>query len=266
MMKVTKLKPREGWRVFIGEVGVIVLGVLIALAAQQAVDDWQWRQTVDRTKADLDKSIATSIANVAERAAVDPCLTQRLTGLAAKVAASRGTWSADPYRLPGETKIAEVVKYAVPVAYRAPSRAYLSDVWQQAKAAGVLSHMAPADIARYADIFDTIAAFVANNATESDLSSSLSFLSFDGPLTAEDRSRALSAISRLDMLNKSIVTYAKLVVESAAAMGITLSADDNKLLLGYLDIQREFRGQCVDRAAALKMIAPIRASGATNVR
>jgi hypothetical protein len=29
-----------------GEVGIIVLGVLIALAAQSMVKDWQWRQKV----------------------------------------------------------------------------------------------------------------------------------------------------------------------------------------------------------------------------
>lgn len=265
-MELNRLKPRDGWRVFAGEVGVIVIGVLIALAAQQAVDDWQWRQTVARTKSDLDESIATSIANIAERAAVDPCLTQRLTGLATKVAASRGTWSADPYRLPGEANTAEVVKYAVPVAYRAPSRTYLSDVWEQAKAAGVLVHMAPADIARYADIFDTVVLLAAENNTERDLSSSLSFLSFDGPLATEDRSHALSAISRLDMLNKNIVGDAKLMVGSAAAMGVTLSTDDDKLLLGYLDIQLKFRGTCVDRAAALKLVAPLRAGGSTRTR
>lgn len=263
-MELNNLRPRDGWRVFAGEVGVIVIGVLIALAAQQAVDDWQWRQTVARTKSDLDESIATSIANVAERAAVDPCLTQRLTGLAGKVAASRGTWSADPYRLPGETNTADVLKYAVPVAYRVPSRTYLSDVWEQTKAVGVLSHMAPTDIARYADIFDLVTEFAADNRTERALSSSLSFLSFDGPLTAEDRSRALSDISRLDMLNKSIVSDAKQAVASAAAMGITLSADDDKLLLGYLDIQQEFRGTCIDRAATLKLVAPLRRPGSVR--
>ena len=39
-------KPLHGWRAFAGEVGIIVLGVLIALAAQQAVESWQWRSKV----------------------------------------------------------------------------------------------------------------------------------------------------------------------------------------------------------------------------
>ena len=63
-------KPRDGWRVFVGEVGVIVIGVVIALVAQQFAENWQWRQTVERTKSDLDDQIHLAIANSAERVAV----------------------------------------------------------------------------------------------------------------------------------------------------------------------------------------------------
>ena len=39
-------KPLHGWRALAGEVGIIVLGVLIALGAQQVVEAWEWRQKV----------------------------------------------------------------------------------------------------------------------------------------------------------------------------------------------------------------------------
>ena len=39
-------KPLHGWRAFAGEVGIIVVGVLIALAAEQVVEDWHWHQKV----------------------------------------------------------------------------------------------------------------------------------------------------------------------------------------------------------------------------
>jgi hypothetical protein len=39
-------KPLHGWREFLGEVGIIVIGVLIALGAEQVVDDWQWHRKV----------------------------------------------------------------------------------------------------------------------------------------------------------------------------------------------------------------------------
>ena len=39
-------KPLHGWRQFAGEVGIIVVGVLIALGAEQLVASWHWRSEV----------------------------------------------------------------------------------------------------------------------------------------------------------------------------------------------------------------------------
>jgi hypothetical protein len=35
-------KPIHGWRQFFGEVGIIVVGVLIALSAEQIVEERTW--------------------------------------------------------------------------------------------------------------------------------------------------------------------------------------------------------------------------------
>ena len=42
-MRIQLPKPMHGWRAFVGEVGVIVLGVLLALGAQQAVEEMRIR-------------------------------------------------------------------------------------------------------------------------------------------------------------------------------------------------------------------------------
>ena len=42
-MHVRLPAPLHGWRSLVGEIGVIVIGVLIALAAQQLVQEWQQR-------------------------------------------------------------------------------------------------------------------------------------------------------------------------------------------------------------------------------
>ena len=52
-------KPLHGWRAFFGEVGIIVLGVLIALSAEQAVDAWRWSERV----AVVRNSIMRELAN-----------------------------------------------------------------------------------------------------------------------------------------------------------------------------------------------------------
>jgi hypothetical protein len=40
-MDLSQFRPLHGWRVFAGEVGVIVLGVLLALGAQQLAEKIQ---------------------------------------------------------------------------------------------------------------------------------------------------------------------------------------------------------------------------------
>ena len=37
-------KPLHGWREFLGEVGIIVIGVLIALGAEQVIEDIRWQE------------------------------------------------------------------------------------------------------------------------------------------------------------------------------------------------------------------------------
>ena len=252
-------RPRDGWRIFAGEVGVIVLGVLIALLAQQVAEEWQWRQTVARTKADLDGQLSWSIVQVAERKAVDRCLTQRLTDLAAKVAASEGRWIGDPYILPGEAQAPRSGRYTIPPAYRAPGRPYPDDVWQQAKAAGVLTHMSPIDIENYTYGFANVHDLAERTEVEGQLSSELSFLSFDLTLNSSDRVLALSMISRLDRLNSYALRSAESLVGYAKSLGVILSPANEKELFDYLDHQRELRGPCVNREVALKLIAPLRA-------
>ena len=43
-------KPLHGWREFLGEVGIIVIGVLIALGAEQVVESIHWRESVSQMR------------------------------------------------------------------------------------------------------------------------------------------------------------------------------------------------------------------------
>jgi hypothetical protein len=52
-------KPLHGWREFTGEVGIIVIGVLIALGAEQLVDSWHWHEKVGVVR----QSIMGELAN-----------------------------------------------------------------------------------------------------------------------------------------------------------------------------------------------------------
>lgn len=51
-------KPLHGWREFVGEVGIIVLGVLIALGAEQAVEKVRVHDQIRRAEAALRLELA----------------------------------------------------------------------------------------------------------------------------------------------------------------------------------------------------------------
>ena len=66
-MHVHVPKPLHGWRELAGEVGIIVLGVLIALAAESLVENWQWQHKVSVVR----KSLIGELANDRGRWEVD---------------------------------------------------------------------------------------------------------------------------------------------------------------------------------------------------
>jgi hypothetical protein len=78
-MHVELPKPLHGWREFAGEVGVVLLGVLLALVAQQLVQDWQWRDDVRDADRRMIAELSVDVAFAYDRFAIDPCLRPRLT-------------------------------------------------------------------------------------------------------------------------------------------------------------------------------------------
>jgi hypothetical protein len=77
-MRMSLPRPLHGWRAFSGEVGVIVLGVLIALAAQQVVEAIGWRQQVHEARDALGFELADAIGQANVRQELSPCIQRRL--------------------------------------------------------------------------------------------------------------------------------------------------------------------------------------------
>ena len=80
-MHVHLPKPLHGWREFAGEVGIIVLGVLIALTADQLVVAFQWHREVQGFRAAADRELGRDLG-IYRAAIVDrSCATRRLAEL-----------------------------------------------------------------------------------------------------------------------------------------------------------------------------------------
>jgi hypothetical protein len=76
-------KPLHGWREFAGEVGIIVVGVLIALAAEQVVEEIRWRGETSAARDALLSDARNNIDAANFRAKQQPCVERRLDEIAA---------------------------------------------------------------------------------------------------------------------------------------------------------------------------------------
>ncbi len=80
-MRFSLLKPVNGWSGFFTELAIVVLGVLIALGAQQAVDAWRWRGEVREFRAAVDHEIGYNLGAYIDRLKQSDCIIRRLDQL-----------------------------------------------------------------------------------------------------------------------------------------------------------------------------------------
>ena len=80
-MHVHLPKPLHGWREFLGEVDVIVIGVLIALAADQIAELISWRKHIAEAKEDLRGELEQDLYNAEQRVRMEGCIDRRLDQL-----------------------------------------------------------------------------------------------------------------------------------------------------------------------------------------
>ena len=80
-----RFSPSMGWRAFWSEILIVVIGVVIALAANEAVENWNWRNKVADGEARLREDTANVFEWSAERYATGPCIDAQLAALIARV-------------------------------------------------------------------------------------------------------------------------------------------------------------------------------------
>lgn len=92
-MDIRKPKPIHNGREFLKEVGTIVIGVCIALAAEQAVEWWHWRGQVAEARKVIATEMAYNVEGAIIRLRVEGCIESRLDELSHIVdaAAKSGT-------------------------------------------------------------------------------------------------------------------------------------------------------------------------------
>ena len=134
-------RPLHGWRALAGEVGIIVVGVLIALGAEQVVEAVHWHQKVGIIRKSLMGELANDRARWEDNMSVVPCARREIDALK--------TWAGKAR--PG------VPSPAAPWTYRGLFFWMHWANWNLATSSGTLDHFSIPEQLEFAALYDGIA-------------------------------------------------------------------------------------------------------------
>lgn len=204
-------KPLHGWREFAGEVGIIVIGVLIALSAEQVVEhfhdraqlhDAEARMTAELRDDDLPQAFARTLIGQCNEAQLDDI--------------EKAVESGD------RTKVAELAN-----AYEPPFRSWDDQAWKMALSSQALSH---------ADADRMIAWSVAylgmplgNEWTGNEQAAIRQLRARNGgigPLSVSQQDRLFQLIADLRAINKKMTNGSGAMLQFGKRVGVEVTAAD----------------------------------------
>jgi len=226
-MHVHLPKPMHGWRAFVGEVGIIVLGVLIALAFGQLVDAWQWGEKVSHAETAMPLELAEDNGPQAYgRVLIGQCLDKQL----AKIRDGAGNVPADQLR--------QWVSLYAP-----PFRTWDSEAWKVVVASDTGSHMGSDRLIAWSAPYRILPSLTEGNEREAQLVVELrNDLPPRGDPTPSDvRSLRLTAgLLRVD--NHRFTTGSQLLLGRMQALGAQVPRPIQRQLIAHA---RAMYGSCV---------------------
>lgn len=207
-------KPVHGWRQLVGEVGIIVVGVLIALGGEQVVEALHWRHQVEGFRDVVHREIAADLGSYEYRMKQNACVKRRLDELEKWLAG----WRAQEPRT-----------LARPIG--SPSSLSLdTSVWES-RDANLVSHMPIAERMIIGRLYDEFANNEAHRLDERE--TWLQLAEYDGAPTLDNRElmRLRGLISRARFRDNRITSNATIYLRDAAKIGVQPKDDsDNRFL------------------------------------
>jgi hypothetical protein len=207
-MEVRKRKLVANWRELFKEWGIIVLGVLTALLAEQAVQSIEWRHKVDVAIGDMTQEMANGNGPEAyARLAMHDCLADRLS--AARTAVEIGD------RMRSRQFIGTVWL---------PNRTYEAQARDSANGSDVGSHMPTMQMRKFRIVYALIPEMDRLNDKElSDLARLRALPASGGPVQQLEKLATIGAIEDLQLDNDRMARGATFTLRVMRAGGIRLN-------------------------------------------
>jgi hypothetical protein len=202
-------KPLHGWREFAGEVGIIVVGVMIALGAEQLVEDVHWRDVAGTARDSVGEEMQDQYFAASEMAIVQPCIDRQLELLEKAVIAP------GPYR-----PVPSYTEGAFHFSFRGPARAWSDHVWQSVSNDGTVAHFDRKTRLGLAEFYGLVEYIRAKNAEADMLRLRLGALSQPIQPDAAARAALVADIEQARGLYQIMALVSNQVIGQGEAVGV----------------------------------------------
>ena len=223
-MDIHKPKPWHGLREFLKEYVIIVVGVLTALAGEQAVERLEWAHKVHFAEDAMRRELLVDDGPQAyQRLAMHDCLTARLDAIRAGV--ETGAPRADLVRLID--------------GYHLDFLTYDTLAHDDATHAGVADHMSPADLENWTNVYSGMPTLERTNAQEAqDVARLHALRRTGGPLSDAEQTHILDAVEALRVEEHNMANLGAYVLPGLRHLG----AFDPARMKLFLDRARGWYG------------------------
>jgi len=211
LMDIHKPKPWHGWRDFLKEFGTIVLGVSVALAAEQGVEWWHWRGEVAQAREVVATEMAVNVAFAMNRLRTAPCVERRLTELAAILDGADKGGSLPPV---GDIAIPSLGGGA-------------SGGWESVVASQTATHFPRRELAAITNAYQRVALLTARENLEIEAWNSLYAMVGPGRrLDAASQAKLRDALGQARAQNRITATASNTLLNQVKALNLPFSPED----------------------------------------
>ena len=209
-MDIRKPKHVGNWRELAGEVAIIVLGVLIALGAEQLVQRMEWRHKLHAAEEAMRGELKDDDGpQAAIRAAMHPCVQQSLDAI--RAGAEQGA---------GRDAMRRMIDD-----YKLPFLTWDSLAYQGAMASDISVHMPSEAMERWTSAYAVIPALDRANEREFQDMARLRALSrTGGTLSPAERDRVIDAVEALRADELEMFTGIQVLIPALREVGVHAAA------------------------------------------
>jgi hypothetical protein len=226
-------KPLHDWRKIVGEVGIIVVGVLIALGLEQAVQSWEWRNKVHAAEQAMKREIFWDDGpQMYQRASIQPCINAQLDAIRA---AAEGNGTRD--------QIAELIANLY-----VPFLTYDTVAHENATASDIATHMDKDRVSLWTQAYAMLPMVDRASAMESENSARLlAFKRTGGPVTEAEAMELLQAVEAVRNDGRRMMAGISWTMTVMPKLGGKL---DPERLATFMKNARDHYGNCVRQLPA----------------